>query len=439
MIDKKYNIQTYGCQMNEHDSEKIAYTLENLGYKRTDNIEETDFIIFNTCLIRENAELKVYGHLGALKPLKQKNPNMIIAVCGCMMQTGEAKDIILDKYKHVDIIFGTKNISKLPELVNRHLNTGKTVVDIEESDVIDNQIDMIRSHPFIGYINIMTGCNNFCTYCVVPYARGREESRSAESIMKEVEDLASKGYKEITLLGQNVNSYGKNLKNKTTFPELLRMINEVDGIERIRFLTSHPKDLSDELIDAMAECDKVCKNLHLPFQSGSNKILKSMNRKYTKEKYLELVNKLKDKIPDITLSTDIIVGFPDESESDFEETLKVVREVQFDQGYTFIYSKRDGTKAATMKNQVSRDVVQKRFDKLLEEMYGIFYIKNEPLVGTIQKVLVEGPSKNNENILTGRTEGFKLVHFKGSSDLVGSIVKVKIEDHNSFSLSGYLV
>lgn len=425
--------------MNEHDSEKIAYTLEKLGYKKTDNIEETDFVVFNTCLIRENAELKVYGHLGALKPFKQNNPNMIIAVCGCMMQTGEAKDIILNKYKHVDIIFGTKNISKLPELINRHLNTGKIVVDIEESDVIDNQIDMIRSHPFIGYINIMTGCNNFCTYCVVPYARGREESRSASSIMEEVEDLASKGYKEITLLGQNVNSYGKNLEDKTTFPELLRMINEVHGIERIRFLTSHPKDLSDELIDVMAECDKVCKNLHLPFQSGSNKILKSMNRKYTQEKYLKLVNKLKAKIPNITLSTDIIVGFPGETEEDFEETLKVVREVQFDQGYTFIYSKRDGTKAATMENQVSREIVQKRFDKLLEEMYGIFYIKNEPLVGTIQKVLVEGPSKNNEKILTGRTEGFKLVHFKGSSDLVGDIVNVKIEDHNSFSLNGYLI
>ena len=439
MIEKKYNIQTYGCQMNEHDSEKIAYTLEKLGYKKTDNIEETDFVIFNTCLIRENAELKVYGHLGALKPIKQNNPNMIIAVCGCMMQTGEAKDIILKKYKHVDIIFGTKNISKLPELINRHLNTGKTVVDIEDSDVIDNQIDMIRSHPFIGYINIMTGCNNFCTYCVVPYARGREESRSAESILKEVEDLAFKGYKEITLLGQNVNSYGKNLEDKTTFPELLRMINEVEGIERIRFLTSHPKDLSDELIDVMAECDKVCKNLHLPFQSGSNKILKSMNRKYTQEKYLELVNKLKTKIPDITLSTDIIVGFPGETEEDFEDTLKVVREVQFDQGYTFIYSKRDGTKAATMKDQVSREVVQKRFDKLLEEMYGIFYIKNEPLVGTVQKVLVEGPSKNNEDILTGRTEGFKLVHFKGNSDLIGKIANIKIEDHNSFSLNGYLI
>ncbi len=437
--NKKYMIETYGCQMNEHDSEKIAFILENIGYEKTENINEADFIIYNTCLVRENAELKVYGQLGHLKPLKKEKPELVIAVCGCMMQTGEARKVIQEKYKHVDIIFGTKNISSLPTLINRHLSTGNTVVDIEERDLIDNQIDMKRSHPFIGYINIMTGCNNFCTYCIVPYARGREDSRTPESILEEVRDLASKGYKEITLLGQNVNSYGKSLEPPISFPDLLRMIDKENGIERVRFLTSHPKDLSDDLIDAMAECNKVCANLHLPFQSGSNNILKSMNRKYTQEEYLILVNKLKEKIPNITLSTDIIVGFPGETEKDFEETLKVVREVKYDQGFTFLYSKREGTKAATMENQVKKEVAQKRFEKLLETMYDIFYENNVTYIGKIEEVLVESPSKNNDEFMTGRTRGYKLVHFKGSKDLIGKLVNVKIKEHTSFSLTGELV
>ena len=413
--------------------------MENLGYVKTNNVEKADFVVFNTCLVRENAELKVYGQLGSLKPLKKDNPNMIIAVCGCMMQTGEARDVIIDKYKHVDIIFGTNNISTLTNLINRHLTTGKTVVDIEDRDLIDNQLDMIRTHPFIGYVNIMTGCNNYCTYCIVPYARGRENSRSPESIISEVKKLAKDGYKEITLLGQNVNSYGKNLEDPITFPNLLRLINKIDGIERIRFLTSHPKDLSDDLIEAMAECDKVCNNLHLPFQSGSDKILGEMNRKYTQKEYLELVEKLKKRIPNITLSTDIIIGFPGETEEDFEETLNVVKKVRYDQGFTFIYSKRDGTKAANMKNQISREISQKRFDRLLEEMYSIFFENNEKFIGTIQEVLVEGPSKNNEDILTGRTGEYKLVHFKGNEKLIGKLVNVEILEHNSFSLTGKLV
>ena len=436
---KKYTIVTYGCQMNEHDSEKMAYILENLGYKKTDNLKNSDFIIYNTCLIRENAELKVYGQLGSLKPLKKEKPEIIIAVCGCMMQTGEARNVILEKYKHVDIIFGTKNISSLPSLINRHLTTQKVVVDIDETDIIDDQVDMIRSHSFIGYVNIMVGCHNFCTSCVVPYARGRENSRTPESIIEEIKQLAENGYKEITLLGQNVNSYGKNLNNPVSFPNLLRMINQIDGIERIRFMTSHPKDLSDDLIEAMAECDKVCENLHLPFQSGSNNILASMNRKYTQSEYLELVRKLKDRIPNITLSTDIIVGFPGETEDDFEETLKVIREVKYDQGFTFIYSKRDGTKASTMDNQIERNISQNRFEKLLDEMYEIFYINNKKLINKVEEVLVEGPSKNNENILTGRTRGFKLVHFKGDKELIGKLVNVKITECNSFSLTGVMV
>lgn len=438
-MKKKYTIITYGCQMNEHDSERIRYILENLGYERTEDLEESDFIIYNTCLVRENAELKVYGQLGALKRLKREKPDMIIAVCGCMMQTGDARDVIREKYRHVDIIFGTKNISMLPNLIDRHLNTGKMVVDISETDLIDEIPNLNRDHDFIGYVNIMTGCNNFCTYCIVPYARGREVSRSPESILEEIKTLANKGYKEVTLLGQNVNSYGKNLDTACSFPDLLRMINKVDGIERIRFLTSHPKDLSDDLIDAMAECDKVCENLHLPFQAGSDRVLKAMNRKYTQEDYLNLVKKLKNKIPEITLSTDIIVGFPGETEEDFEETLKIVREVRYDQGFTFIYSKREGTKAATMDDQIPRDVSQKRFDRLIEEMYQIFYENNEKMLGETVEVLVEGPSKNNEDILTGRTRGYKLVHFEGPKDLIGKLVQVKINSHNSFSLSGELI
>lgn len=425
--------------MNEHDSERIRYILENLGYERTEDLEESDFIIYNTCLVRENAELKVYGQLGALKRLKREKPDMIIAVCGCMMQTGDARDVIREKYKHVDIIFGTKNISMLPNLIDRHLNTGKMIVDISETDLIDEIPNLNRDHDFIGYVNIMTGCNNFCTYCIVPYARGREVSRSPESILKEVKILADNGYKEVTLLGQNVNSYGKNLEEPCSFSNLLRMVNKVEGIERIRFLTSHPKDLSDDLIDAIAECDKVCENLHLPFQAGSNRVLKAMNRKYTQEDYLKLVKKLKSKIPNITLSTDIIVGFPGETEEDFEETLNVVREVKYDQGFTFIYSKREGTKAATMDDQIPRDVSQKRFDRLIEEMYQIFYENNEKMLGETVEVLVEGPSKNNEDILTGRTRGYKLVHFEGPSDLIGKLVQVKINSHNSFSLSGELI
>ncbi|WP_300410520.1 tRNA (N6-isopentenyl adenosine(37)-C2)-methylthiotransferase MiaB [Lagierella sp.] len=438
-MNKKYTIITYGCQMNEHDSERIRFILENLGYVRTENIEESDFIIYNTCLVRENAELKVYGQLGSLKRLKKENPDLIIAVCGCMMQTGDARDVIREKYKHVDIIFGTKNISMLPNLIDRHLNTGKMIIDISEADLIDEIPNLNRDHPYIGYVNIMTGCNNFCTYCIVPYARGKEISRSPKSIIKEIEDMVKNGYKEITLLGQNVNSYGKNLEKRCTFPELLKRINEIEGLERIRFLTSHPKDLSDELIDAMAECEKVCENLHLPFQAGSDKVLKEMNRKYTQEEYLNLVKKLKDKIPNITLSTDIIVGFPGETEEDFEETLKVIREVRYDQGFTFIYSKREGTKAATMENQVPREVSQKRFDRLIDEMYKIFYENNEKMLGETVEVLVEGPSKNNEEILTGRTRGFKLVHFKGNRELIGKLVNVKINEHNSFSLSGDLI
>ena len=438
-MNKKYTIITYGCQMNHHDSEKISYLLENLGYEKENDIEKSDFIIYNTCLVRENAELKVYGQLGALKNLKRKKPEMIIAVCGCMMQTGDARATIISKYKHVDIIFGTKNISRLPSLISRHRSTGEVIVDIEEEDILDDDTPINREHPFIAYVNIMTGCNNYCTFCIVPYARGKEISRTPESIITEIKELANKGYKEITLLGQNVNSYGKTLRPKVSFPELLKMVNEVEGIERIRFLTSHPKDCSDELIEAIANLDKVCENIHLPFQSGSNRILKDMHRVYTREHYLDLIRKLKKKVPNITLSTDIIVGFPGETEEDFNDTLSLVENVEYDQGFTFLYSIRKGTKAAEMNEQIPHDIKQERFQRLIDTMYDIFYKKNKECVGKTYEVLVEGISKNNSEILTGRTRGYKLVHFKGGKRNIGQLVNVKITGHNSFALEGKLV
>jgi len=438
-LNKKYTIITYGCQMNHHDSEKISYLLENLGYEKENDIEKSDFIIYNTCLVRENAELKVYGQLGALKNLKRKKPEMIIAVCGCMMQTGDARATIISKYKHVDIIFGTKNISRLPSLISRHRSTGEVIVDIEEEDILDDDTPINREHPFIAYVNIMTGCNNYCTFCIVPYARGKEISRTPESIITEIKELANKGYKEITLLGQNVNSYGKTLRPKVSFPELLKMVNEVEGIERIRFLTSHPKDCSDELIEAIANLDKVCENIHLPFQSGSNRILKDMHRVYTREHYLDLIRKLKKKVPNITLSTDIIVGFPGETEEDFNDTLSLVENVEYDQGFTFLYSIRKGTKAAEMNEQIPHDIKQERFQRLIDTMYDIFYKKNKECVGKTYEVLVEGISKNNSEILTGRTRGYKLVHFKGGKRNIGQLVNVKITGHNSFALEGELV
>ena len=438
-MNKKYTIITYGCQMNHHDSEKISYLLENLGYEKENDIEKSDFIIYNTCLVRENAELKVYGQLGALKNLKRKKPEMIIAVCGCMMQTGDARATIISKYKHVDIIFGTKNISRLPSLISRHRSTGEVIVDIEEEDILDDDTPINREHPFIAYVNIMTGCNNYCTFCIVPYARGKEISRTPESIITEIKELANKGYKEITLLGQNVNSYGKTLRPKVSFPELLKMVNEVEGIERIRFLTSHPKDCSDELIEAIANLDKVCENIHLPFQSGSNRILKDMHRVYTREHYLDLIRKLKKKVPNITLSTDIIVGFPGETEEDFNDTLSLVENVEYDQGFTFLYSIRKGTKAAEMNEQIPHDIKQERFQRLIDTMYDIFYKENKECVGKTYEVLVEGISKNNSEILTGRTRGYKLVHFKGGKRNIGQLVNVKITGHNSFALEGELV
>lgn len=439
-MKKKYTIVTYGCQMNEHDSEKISWILENLGYEWTENKEDSDFIVYNTCLVRENAELKVYGQLGALKDLKRKNPDLILAVCGCMMQREEARRVILDKYRHVDIIFGTNNIHKLPLLIDRHKQTNETVVDIvEDTRDIDDNIEANRKYGFKAFVNIMYGCNNFCTYCIVPYTRGRERSREPESIIKEIEKLAEEGYKEIMLLGQNVNSYGKTLNIEYTFADLLRDINKIQGIKRIRFMTSHPKDLSDELIYAMASLDKVCEQLHLPVQSGSNRILEAMNRKYTREDYLLLIEKIKKAIPDISISTDIIVGFPGETEEDFLDTLDLVKKARFDSAFTFLYSIREGTKAAQMENQVPDDIKHERFQRLLDTIYPIFYEENLKYLNKTVEVLVEEVSKNNDEVLSGRTRTGKLVHFKGSKDLIGKFVNVKITTPKTFTLEGHLI
>ena len=440
MKSKKYTIVTYGCQMNEHDSEKISWILENMGYIWTDDKEDSDFIIYNTCLVRENAELKVYGQLGALKDLKRKNPDLILAVCGCMMQREEIRNIILRKYRHVDIIFGTGNIHKLPQLINRYHQSNETVVDVVEDnrEIVEN-IDANRKYSFKAYVNVMYGCNNFCTYCIVPYTRGRARSREPENIIEEVRSLAERGYKEITLLGQNVNSYGKTLSYDYTFANLLEDINKIDGIKRIRFMTSHPKDLSDELIEAMASLDKVCEHLHLPIQSGSSRILKVMNRKYTKEDYLRLVEKIRNRIPDIALTTDIIVGFPGETEEDFNETLELVKKVEYDSAFTFLYSIREGTIAARMENQIPDDIKQERFQRLLDTLYPIFYKKNLKYQDKVVEVLVEEVSKNNEKVLTGRTRHGKLVHFEGDKKLIGQLVDVKIDNVKTFTLEGHII
>ena len=437
---KKYTISTFGCQMNEHDSEKISWILEDMGYTPTDDIEESDFIVYNTCVIRKSAEEKVYGQLGHLKDLKRRRPDLIIALCGCMMQREDVREVITSKHKHVDIIFGTHNIHKLPQLIYSNKQTGKTVIDIlEENKEIEDNIDANRTHSYKAYVNIMYGCNNFCTYCIVPYVRGREQSREPENIIKEIEALAASGCKEVTLLGQNVNSYGNTLGGDYSFADLLKAINEIEGLERIRFMTSHPKDLSNDVIDSYIELDKLCNHLHLPVQSGSNSVLHSMNRKYTKEDYMKIIDKIKKIEPKIAITTDIIVGFPGETEEDFQETLDLVQECKFDSAYTFLYSPREGTKAAEMKTQVPDDVKHKRFNRLLDMLYPIGLEKNEELIGETLQVLVEEVSKNNEEFLSGRSENAKLVHFKGDPALIGTIVPVKIESCTTFTLQGILV
>ena len=429
-------IQTFGCQMNARDSEKLLGILEEAGFVQGAD-ENSDFVLYNTCTVRENANLKVYGRLGYLGGLKRKNPDMLIALCGCMMQEPQVVEKIRKSYRHVDIIFGTHNIFRLAELIFRRLTEKKMVVDIwEGTDAIVEDLPVERKYPFKSGVNIMFGCNNFCSYCIVPYVRGRERSRNPEDIIHEIEGLVADGVVEVMLLGQNVNSYGKTLEEPITFAELLRRVEQIDGLERIRFMTSHPKDLSDELIEVMKNSRKICKHLHLPVQSGSSRILKQMNRKYTKEQYLELVDKLRAAVPDISLTTDIIVGFPGETEEDFQETLDVVRRVRYDSAFTFIYSKRTGTPAAAMEDQVPEDVVKDRFDRLLKEVQDIAAQVVKRDEGTVQKVLVEEMDTHEPGYVTGRLSNNTVVHFQGDASLIGQIVDVSLDEARGFYFMG---
>ncbi len=429
-------IQTFGCQMNAHDSEKLRGILLQAGLTE-EKSEACDFVLYNTCTVRDNANQKVYGHLGYLQTLKKKNPHMKIALCGCMMQENTAVERIRKSYPFVDLIFGTHNIFKLAELFYVCQTSGPMVVDVWESgDAAVEKLPSRRKYAFKSGINIMYGCNNFCSYCIVPYVRGRERSREPEEILSEIRALACDGVKEIMLLGQNVNSYGKTLKNPVSFAWLLRQAAQVAGIERIRFMTSHPKDLSDELIEAMRDCPKVCRHLHLPLQSGSSRILKIMNRRYTKEQYLELVGKIRQAIPDISLTTDIIVGFPGETEEDFLETLDVVEKVRYDSAFTFVYSKRAGTPAAVMENQVPEAVVKERFDRLLRQVQQIASQVCMRDAGAIQQVLVECENDHQKGYVSGRLGNNLLVHFPGEASLIGKLVSVKLTEAKGFYYIG---
>ncbi|WP_048569498.1 tRNA (N6-isopentenyl adenosine(37)-C2)-methylthiotransferase MiaB [Clostridium cylindrosporum] len=437
--DKTFYLHTYGCQMNEEDSEKMAGMLEGMGYSKTEVRDEADVIIFNTCCVRENAELKVYGNLGQLKALKKQRPDLIIAISGCMMQQKGMPQEIKKKYPFVDIIFGTHNLHRFPELLV-HALQGESIVEIwdEASEVVED-IPIKRESELKAFVTIMHGCNNFCSYCIVPYTRGRERSRTVDAIVGEIKSLVAEGYKEITLLGQNVNSYGKDLEDMN-FAKLLRIVNEIEGLERIRYMSSHPKDLTDDVIEAMKDCDKVCEQVHLPVQSGSTRLLKKMNRKYSKEDYLALVDRIKSAIPGVTLTTDIIVGFPGETEEDFADTLDLVNKVVYDSAFTFIYSIREGTPAAKYEDQVDDKVKHERFNRLVAAMNDNSIKINNSYKDKIVEVLVEGTSKNDSTKLMGRTRGGKLVNFDGADDsVIGKLVLVKIIQPQTWSLTGEFV
>lgn len=434
-----YFVKTFGCQMNARDSEKLVGILEQIGYvEGTD--EHSDFIVYNTCTVRENANNKVYGRLGYLQNYKKKNPFMKIALCGCMMQEPEVVENIKKHYKFVDIVFGTHNIFKFAEILCNNIESGSQVIDIwKDTNQIVEDLPVKRKFSFKSGVNIMFGCNNFCSYCIVPYVRGRERSRQPEDIIKEIKQLVADGVVEVMLLGQNVNSYGKTLDNPITFAQLLQQVEQIEGLRWIRFMTSHPKDLSDELIEVMKNSKKICRHLHLPLQSGSSRILKLMNRKYDKEQYLELAAKLRREIPDLSLTTDIIVGFPGETEEDFEDTMDVVRKVQYDSAFTFIYSKRTGTPAAAMDDQIPEEVVKDRFDRLLKLVQSIATTQCSRDTGKTLEVLVEEVNEKDPSMVSGRLSNNTVVHFKGDSSLIGTICKVKMIESKGFYYLGELV
>ena len=434
-----YCLTTFGCQMNEKQSEAVAGIMDEIGYHRQDN-EEADVVIYNTCTVRENANLKVYGRLGHLHSLKDHNPDMKIILFGCMMQEQHVVDKIKKSYPFVNLVFGTHNIFKYAELFYEMLQSEQQIVDIwEGTDQIVEDLPTERNYTFKSGVNIMFGCNNFCSYCIVPYVRGRERSREPEAIVKEVKRLVADGVSEVMLLGQNVNSYGKTLEHPVTFAQLLELLEDVEGLKRIRFMTSHPKDLSDELIETMAKSKKICHHLHLPLQSGSSRILKAMNRRYDKEKYLNLVDKIRTAIPDISLTTDIIVGFPGETEEDFLETLDVVRRVRYDSAFTFQYSRRTGTPAAAMEDQIPADVVKDRFDRLLAEVQEISREVTARHLHTVQEVLVESINEQDASLVTGRMSNNTLVHFPGDASMIGTLQNVSLDECRGFYYMGTLV
>ena len=429
-------VHTFGCQMNARDSEKLLGILTDIGYVETED-EHADFVIYNTCTVRENANNKVYGRRGYLSNFKKKNPHMMIALCGCMMQEPTVVEKIRKSYRFVDLVFGTHNIYKFAELLCNRMESDSMIIDIwKDTDKIVEDLPIRRKFSFKSGVNIMFGCNNFCSYCIVPYVRGRERSREPKDIIREIEGLVADGVCEVMLLGQNVNSYGKNLEQPVTFAELLREVNKIEGLKRIRFMTSHPKDLSDDLILAMKECDKVCKHMHLPLQSGSSRILKIMNRHYDKEQYLTIVKKLREAIPDIALTTDIIVGFPGETEEDFQETLEVVKQVEYDSAFTFIYSKRTGTPAAAMEDQCDPAEVKRHFDLLLREVQQISAKKAMALEGKVMEVLAEEQNTQDASLITGRLSNNSVVHFPGTPDMIGKLFMVKLTECKGFYYLG---
>lgn len=436
---QKAAVITYGCQQNVSDSEILKGMLLQMGFEFCEKAADADVVIFNTCAVREHAELKVYGNIGALKQVKRKRPNMRIAVCGCMMQQESVQNEIKTKYRHVDIVFGPSLIFKFPEMLFNSINDRKKTFELTEVLEIVENMPIERTENNKAWVTVMYGCNNFCSYCIVPYLRGRERSRQPENIINEVKSLVADGYKDITLLGQNVNSYGKDLETEYDFSDLLCDLNKIEGDFWIRFMTSHPKDCSIKLIDTMASCEKVCKQLHLPFQAGNDRVLKEMNRRYTSEQYLQLINYAKEKMPDITLTSDVIVGFPGETYQEFCDTVKLLKAVEFDNLFTFIYSRRNGTPAAKMENQIPAEEKSQRFNELLNALHPISKMKNDLLLGKTLKVFVESVSKTNENVLTAKTEGGKTVDFEGSKELIGQFVKVKIIESKTWFLLGELV
>lgn len=429
-------VLTYGCQQNENDSERLRGMLREMGYAFTQDKQSADLIVFNTCAVRENAELKVYGQVGALKHLKRQKPGLKIALCGCMMQQEYAAGYIKRKYPHVDMVFGTHAIYRFPEILYQAMQEERVFDTADDPGRIAEGVPMEREGTVKSGVSVMYGCNNFCSYCIVPYVRGRERSRSREEILKEIQGLADTGYREIMLLGQNVNSYGKDLGGGFDFADLLGAAAGVPGIDRIRFMTSHPKDISEKLIRMMAENKTVCNQLHLPFQSGSNRILAAMNRRYTREHYLDLIRLARSYMPDVALSSDVIVGFPGETEEDFCQTLDLVEQVRFDGLFTFLYSKRRGTPAEKLPDDTPHAVKQERFDRLLELQNRISKEINDSFVGRTVEVLAEGPSKTDPSVMTGRTEGNKVVNFPGTKDCIGKLVPVKIHDAHTWSLTG---